>query len=819
MSDTPYNTGNPVGENGSSDPRDLIDNARVFDRLLDAEAGESVDDRLGVPRKSWATIEADQTALLAAVTDEADRAEAARDSSFANAKGAATIADARALVADLDTFIVYADGAETFDAYRRESSSTQTFLGSYPAANRVELAAQQLGLPLESGYGGGTLGVDSPNESTLEGGIFAPRELQPTAGLLSEVRFWLRNAGTYTILAYQQTSPTTWEVDAAWPGVSPVTGLVQLRAGKEFIPAGYEIEEGGFVAIATGSARIGYSAAAGAEWVNIVGATTVGSSGTRNVNANNFEISIAYDFVGVLETVDRRLTGLESEESVIRSATSAVNKSLLLAPKGNQLPDGWLDAGVEVLGLNVIAPSGAFAARNTLSGTVGFALLPSSAQMFQDLSGTPADGNNDPVRKALDAGPVGVSIESPADISRPVLVKEGGTTLLRFDGEDDRFTYTANAINPTSLTFVCSVARRAAGYFPQVIGDVSTANGVFCGFSTGGVPRFSVGTSVGVLSATEAVPVGRRVTLTFTYDGAQQQIYQNGALVASAALTGTIPFGIQPLICYSGANAVISPLDLYGAVLVGRAVSESERKTLESVVSADGAVVGADQLKKEIDQAVRLLRQDFGAYFGLLSPIGTTAYSLGDSTVAAFAGGTAVMVLVDSTRTKVDISEPGHTINQQLAAWNALTVDPDEVSWVVVQIGLNDLNPGEAAPPAITRLQSLVDTIRNDIGDRLLLVSKMIPARSRLIDLFGEVNGQIAQEKWEAINDAIAGVGPTPITNVDGRITAHVPLLDDGAGNLRAEFDTGDGIHPNTLGRQIVADAWEAAISASGVIV
>jgi hypothetical protein len=64
-------------------------------------------------------------------------AEAARDSSFANAKGAATIADARALVADNETFIVYAAGATEFTAYRRTSSSTQVLLGTYPAALRV----------------------------------------------------------------------------------------------------------------------------------------------------------------------------------------------------------------------------------------------------------------------------------------------------------------------------------------------------------------------------------------------------------------------------------------------------------------------------------------------------------------------------------------------------------------------------------------------------------------------------------------------------------------------------------------------------------
>ena len=65
-------------------------------------------------------------------------AEAARDSSFANAKGDTTIALARARVADGETFIVYAADALTYDAYRRESSSTQTFLGVYPAPALID---------------------------------------------------------------------------------------------------------------------------------------------------------------------------------------------------------------------------------------------------------------------------------------------------------------------------------------------------------------------------------------------------------------------------------------------------------------------------------------------------------------------------------------------------------------------------------------------------------------------------------------------------------------------------------------------------------
>lgn len=50
-----YNTGNPVGPDGSSDPRDLFDNAGIIDQLMTGPLGEYLD-RLGVPLKSWRGI-------------------------------------------------------------------------------------------------------------------------------------------------------------------------------------------------------------------------------------------------------------------------------------------------------------------------------------------------------------------------------------------------------------------------------------------------------------------------------------------------------------------------------------------------------------------------------------------------------------------------------------------------------------------------------------------------------------------------------------------------------------------------------------------
>ena len=58
---TTYNTGNPIG---STDPRDLYDNAQNMDNLGNGTA-PSYPDRLGVERKSWAGMEQDFAELLA----------------------------------------------------------------------------------------------------------------------------------------------------------------------------------------------------------------------------------------------------------------------------------------------------------------------------------------------------------------------------------------------------------------------------------------------------------------------------------------------------------------------------------------------------------------------------------------------------------------------------------------------------------------------------------------------------------------------------------------------------------------------------------
>ncbi len=90
----------------------------------------------------------------------------------------------------------------------------------------------------------------------------------------------------------------------------------------------------------------------------------------------------------------------------------------------------------------------------------------------------------------------------------------------------------------------------------------------------------------------------------------------------------------------------------------------------------------------------------------------------------------------------------------------------------------------------------------------------MLPCRQRCIDLSGEVNGELLYQRWLALNNAIVNT----FTNVDGRITSHEPLLNDSNDNLKAEYDTGDHVHENVAGRQIIANAWRDKLIADQIL-
>lgn len=169
-----------------------------------------------------------------------------------------------------------------------------------------------------------------------------------------------------------------------------------------------------------------------------------------------------------------------------------------------------------------------------------------------------------------------------------------------------------------------------------------------------------------------------------------------------------------------------------------------------------------------------------------------------------------------------DIAHSGDRIANQKTAWTAIA-QKTALEVVIVQIGLNDVKGRVGAGSAttaqvITDYQDLINTIRTDAPAACkIYVSQLTPCKAWL-DL--ATFPAAAYTAWLDVNTAIAGGGSTPITGVDGRITAHVAPLNNGSGYLNTIYDfNNDGVHLNNEGRFINAiTGWRASLEADGLL-
>ena len=188
--------------------------------------------------------------------------------------------------------------------------------------------------------------------------------------------------------------------------------------------------------------------------------------------------------------------------------------------------------------------------------------------------------------------------------------------------------------------------------------------------------------------------------------------------------------------------------------------------------------------------------------------------TIGDSTIAAGYGGNLVPSYVSEFTPITSVATAGDTIQGQRAKFTALT-SHTEYDVVIMQIGLNDMSPAtQTTQTVLTNYQAFVDYIRSVVKTNCkIYVSQMLPCKQRYINYYGAEDGALAYQRWLDLNNAIANT----ITNVDGRITSHVTALNDGNDNLAAQYDTGDAIHENPAGRQVIANAWRDKLIADQV--
>ncbi len=205
-------------------------------------------------------------------------------------------------------------------------------------------------------------------------------------------------------------------------------------------------------------------------------------------------------------------------------------------------------------------------------------------------------------------------------------------------------------------------------------------------------------------------------------------------------------------------------------------------------------------------------------YSPTLTGFSTNVCVIGNSTEASYAGGAAVTDFLFTAAEQAmgfsytSLAVPGHTIEQQLTAWQAQTT-AQKMSYqaVIIRIGLNNLNPAISAATELAKIQGMVDTVRNQTapGCKILLFT-MTPCKQRLIDVYG-INGAASYAKWQAMNSGILN----SITNTDLKYDAHRAALQNANGNLDSIYEAYtayDHIHPNTAGRKIIAQHYRRAL-------
>jgi lysophospholipase L1-like esterase len=179
---------------------------------------------------------------------------------------------------------------------------------------------------------------------------------------------------------------------------------------------------------------------------------------------------------------------------------------------------------------------------------------------------------------------------------------------------------------------------------------------------------------------------------------------------------------------------------------------------------------------------------------------------IGDSIVKAVNDdATALAVLTAGGRSVTNIAVVGHTVAQQLSAWNALsTATRQAFTWAVVQFGVNNMAAGDLAADVWNQYLTALACFQAGSPSMRILISLMTPCKAYVGLSAGEFT------EFQTLNASITGHASQRIR----LCSAHYDLMSDGADNLAAAVDSGDDLHPNAAGSLIQAQQWRARLDA-----
>lgn len=184
---------------------------------------------------------------------------------------------------------------------------------------------------------------------------------------------------------------------------------------------------------------------------------------------------------------------------------------------------------------------------------------------------------------------------------------------------------------------------------------------------------------------------------------------------------------------------------------------------------------------------------------------------IGDSTIAGTGVGTKISALMSlaSGYTLTDISQGGDTIQGQTSKYNNLGSSVKAaINYAVIQIGLNDVYPASATLSDLkTKYQTLINAIKTNSPNAYIVISCMLPCRARWQALV-PTTADHAQQMWAELNQSIINneYGADAVASIHQWALAYDNFV------LRPEYDTGDKIHENKAGQQVILLSWLSAM-------
>jgi len=158
-----------------------------------------------------------------------------------------------------------------------------------------------------------------------------------------------------------------------------------------------------------------------------------------------------------------------------------------------------------------------------------------------------------------------------------------------------------------------------------------------------------------------------------------------------------------------------------------------------------------------------------------------------------------------------NIAEGGHGISNQVTEWGKLTYSLQaSFKYVFVMLGVNEHTTSATVEAFVTKYQAFINQIRIEAPNTKIIGCTMTPVRNSAQWTEGALYA-----KYLGMNEAIKGNGATPVTGLDGVCYLHTEDLQDENGQVLAIYDeSGDHIHVNDLGRQIIANRMQEFITA-----